>query len=91
MPGAGHSSTPDLARSTDQVFENYDEIVLDGALAKQGMPALRGMITDEELTDLKSFIFYSSKELGSGMSPNDYLTNIAQMQYLSDQGKVVKN
>ena len=55
------------------------------------MPALRGMITDEELTDLKSFIFYSSKELGSGMSPNDYLTNIAQMQYLSDQGKVVKN
>jgi len=86
MPGAGHSSTPDLARSTDQVFENYDEIVMDGALAKQGMPALRGLITDEELTDLKSFIFYSSKELGSGMSPTDYLTNIAQMQYLADQG-----
>jgi len=86
MPGAGHSSTPDLARSTDQIFEHYDEIVMDGALAKQGMPALRGLITDQELTDLKSFIFYSSKELGGGMSPNDYLTNIAQMQYLADQG-----
>jgi len=36
MPGAGHSSTPDLARSTDQVFENYDAIVMDGALASLG-------------------------------------------------------
>lgn len=91
MPGAGHSSTPDLARSTDQVFENYDAIVLDGALATQGMPAMKGRITDQEIKDVKSFIFYSSKVLGSGMDPNEYLTNIAQMQYAADQGAQIKN
>ena len=84
-PGTGHASTPDLARSTDAIFNNYDQIVFDGSLASEGMPGFEGLITEEEVQDLKSFIFYSSKVLGEGMAPNDYLTSVAQMQYLADQ------
>jgi len=90
MPGAGHSSTPDLARSTDQIFDNYDKIIFEGSLASQGMPNMKGLITEQEVSELKSFIFYSSKVLGSGMDPNEYLTNVAQMQYLADQQKQIK-
>lgn len=91
QPGAGDSSTPDLARSTDAIFENYESIVMDGALASQGMPGLRGNLKDKELEDLKSFIFYSSKSLGEGMPLNEYMTNIAQMQYLADQKARLKD
>lgn len=90
-PGTGHASTPDLARSTDGVFKNYTEIVMEGSLASQGMPGMKGNLTEQELNDLKSYIFYSSKVLGEGMSPTDYLTSIAQMQYLADQKAQIKD
>ena len=90
-PGAGHTSTPDLARSSDGIFDNYDKIILEGSLASQGMPDFKGRITEQEIQDVKSFIYYSSKVLGEGMTPTDYLTNIAQMQYLADQTAQVKN
>ena len=32
MPGAGHTSTPDLARSTNDIFDNYEKIILDLSL-----------------------------------------------------------
>lgn len=57
----------------------------------QGMPNLKEYLTEQEVKDLKSFIFYSSKVLGEGMQPTEYLTNLAQMQYLSDQVTQVKN
>ncbi|MFT4566681.1 MAG: quinohemoprotein ethanol dehydrogenase [Saprospiraceae bacterium] len=83
-PGAGHTSTPDLARSPDGIFGSYDRILLEGTLASEGMPNFNGRITAQEIADVKSFIFYSSKVLGEGMNPTDYLTSIAQMQYLAD-------
>ena len=60
-------------------------------MASQGMPGMKGLITDQEIEDVKSFIFYSSKVLGEGMSPTDYLTNIAGMQYMADQAAQVKD
>ena len=90
-PGAGHASTPDLARSSNDIFDNYKSIILEGSLAKQGMPNFKGRITEQEIEDVKSFIFYSSETLGSGATPTEYLTSIAQMQYLADQQAKVKN
>ena len=90
-PGAGHASTPDLARSSNDIFDNYKSIILEGSLAKQGMPDFKGRITEQEIEDVKSFIFYSSETLGSGATPTEYLTSIAQMQYLADQQAKVKN
>ncbi|MCL4113266.1 UNVERIFIED_CONTAM: hypothetical protein GTU68_018204 [Idotea baltica] len=90
-PGAGHSSTPDLARSPDAVFDSYNRIILEGSLASEGMPNFNGKITEQEIEDVKSFIFYSSKVLGEGMTPTDYLTSVAQMQYLADSKAKLKD
>ncbi|MGB0931961.1 MAG: PQQ-dependent dehydrogenase, methanol/ethanol family [Chitinophagales bacterium] len=84
-PGTGHSSTPDLARSSDGVFNSYNDIVMEGSLAALGMPGLKGKITEQEVEDIKSFLFYSSKVLGEGMDAGEYLKNIAGMQYLADE------
>ncbi len=83
-PGSGRGSVPDLARSTDGVFDMYNQIILEGAFAKKGMPNLKGKITEQQIKDIKSFIFYSSDVLGKGMPVNEYLTNIAKMQYEAD-------
>lgn len=91
MPGAGHTTTPDLARSTDNIFNNYENIVMDGALSAKGMPGMRGLISEEEINDVKSFIFYSAEVLGEGMDVNDYLTSVAQMQYVADTKVAIKD
>lgn len=83
-PGVGKGSVPDLARSTDAVFNMYDKILLEGAFVNKGMPNMKGLITEQEIKDIKSFLFYSSDVLGKGMTANEYLTNIAKMQYVAD-------
>ncbi len=90
-PGTGRGSVPDLARSTDEVFDMYDLILTKGAFAKLGMPNFEGLITKDEIKDLKSFLFYSSEVLGKGMSASEYLENIAKMQYAADQENSKKN
>ena len=91
MPGAGHASIPDLARSTDAILENYNQILFEGTFASEGMPSFEGMITEDEIQDLKSFIYYSAQAVEDKMAPNDYLTSIAQMQYLADQKLLLKD
>lgn len=91
MPGLGHTSTPDLARSTDAIFENYGAIVRDGTLAPLGMPKFGKSITDQEINDLKSFIFYTSDAFSKGMKQDEYMTNLGGMQYMADQKALVKD
>ena len=90
-PGSGDAANPDLARSSDGVLNNLKSIVLEGTLVENGMPSFAGIMTEEELESVKCFILYSSKVLGEGMSPTDYLTSIAQMQYLADQKNLLKD
>lgn len=91
LPGTGHTSTPDLARSTNSIFENYNEIIIKGTLKELGMPAMEGLITEDEITDLKSYIFYSAKAVEEGMDPTAYLTSVAEMQYAADQAALIKD
>ena len=89
--GAGDAGNPDIARSSDGVFENFEQIVLEGLLMPRGMPGFKESMTKEELEDVKSYILYSAQVLNEGMSPTDYMTNIAQMQYQADQKKALKD
>ncbi len=91
MPGTGHTATPDLARSTDAVYNNYNDIIINGTLSELGMPAMKGLITEDEIKDLKSFIFYSAEAVGDGMDPMAYITSIAEKQYAADQAAVIKD
>ena len=73
------------SRSSDGVYKSYKEIVIEGQLATQGMPKFKGLISESELSDLQDFIFYSADEFTKGTGPQEYMGNIAQMQFKADQ------
>lgn len=83
-PGKGGGAIPDLTRSSEGIFKNYEEIVLNGMLASQGMPNLGDKISKEELADIQSFVLYTADAFSKGMNPKEYATNLAKMQYLAD-------
>ena len=82
--GSGGGALPDLVSSSDGVFNNYKSIVLEGALAQNGMPNFGDRLTDLEVADIRSFMLYSADEIGKGVDIVTFLTNVAGMQYLSD-------
>ena len=82
--GRGGGTIPDLSMSTDQVFANYETIVLDGSLLSQGMPGFADMLTEEEVQDIKSYVLYTGASLGGGMDYMECMTNLAKMQYEAD-------
>ena len=82
--GGGGGVIPDLARSSDGVFKNYEEIVLKGLLVSQGMPNFGEILTKEELMDLQSYVLYTADALGKDTSPRELLIALAKMQYLAD-------
>jgi len=83
--GTGGGSLPDLTRSSEGIFKNLEEIVLNGMLEPQGMPNFKGLLTKDELGDIKDYILYTADALGSGMSQGEYMRSLAQMQYLADK------
>lgn len=83
-PGGGGGAIPDLTRSSNGVFKNYQEIVLKGQLASQGMPNFGILLSEEDLIDIQSYVLYTADALGSGMSVMEYTKKIAELQYLAD-------
>jgi quinohemoprotein ethanol dehydrogenase len=47
---------PDLRYSTPAVFDRYDEIVLGGALASNGMPGFKQAVSESELAAIKTYV-----------------------------------
>ena len=84
MVGAGGGVLPDLARSTEGVFNNYKEIILEGALAQNGMPSFAGRLTEQDIKNIGDYIKFTSKSLQEGADPISLLTSLAQMQYMAD-------
>ena len=82
--GGGGGAIPDLARSTDAVFENYNEIVLNGSLEAQGMPNFGEVLSEEEVADIQSFILHNAMLVREGTPPDQLVVNLAQLQYLGD-------
>ncbi len=89
--GLGGGVLPDLVRSSDQVFDQYEQIVLKGLLAQNGMPAFEGRLSTDEVAAIKQFLLYTSKSLREDTPPMEFLTSVAQMQYLADTQPTVKD
>ena len=88
--GGGGGVIPDLTRSSDGIFKNYEAIVLNGLLASEGMPDFGEQLTKEDLADIKSYVLYTADALGKGMSPKELNTNLAKMQYRADTEGAVR-
>lgn len=89
--GAGGGALPDLARSSDEVFKNYDAIIKNGLLAENGMPKFGDRLSEKDVDDIKQFFLYTAKTLREGAEPMEYLTNIATMQYMADTHYDIKD
>ena len=89
--GMGGGAIPDLTRSSDAVFNNYDGIIKEGLLAERGMPNFGDKLTEKDVDDIKQFFLYSAKALREGAQPMEYLTNIATYQYMADTHYAIKD
>lgn len=88
--GLGGGVVPDLTRSTDAVINNWDKIVLEGALEQNGMPNMGKWLSKTELENIKSYVLYTAKSFSEGMDPLTYQTSLAQMQYVGDQARAAE-
>jgi quinohemoprotein ethanol dehydrogenase len=79
--GTGGGAAPDLLRSSDGIFNFYQEIIRDGAFAKQGMPNLSYAVSEEDVDAIRSYILYFSTELQKGTTETELLKKLAGMQY----------
>ena len=77
---------PSLMLSSDGVFNKYNDIVLGGMLAEEGMPDFGDMLSEEELADIKNFMLFTANSFNTD-KPDlvGYLTSIGGMQYMADQ------
>ena len=89
--GAGGGALPDLTRSSDAVFNNYEDIVTGTLLAERGMPNFSERLSAKDVEDIKQFFIYSAKTLREGATPEQFLTSIATYQYMADTHYAIKD
>ena len=82
--GAGGGAIPDLTYSSEGVFKNHKEIILNGALASKGMPSFKDRLSEQDVEDLGNFFKYTASSYRKGDDMMTVLTNLAGMQYLAD-------
>ena len=89
--GAGGGALPDLTRSSDAVFNNYEDIVTGNLLAERGMPNFSERLSAKDVEDIKQFFIYSAKTLREGATSEQFLTSIATYQYMADTHYAIKD
>ena len=53
----------DLRKSSERIFELYDEIVLDGAFVSQGMPGFAGSLRTDQVAVIRDFVLSQRQAL----------------------------
>ncbi len=86
--GSGSGSIPDLTMSQDRIYENYDEIILGGKLASQGMPNFKNKLTKNDVDNIKAYILFTAKSLRE--NPMQYRETLTNYQEIADQVKRLK-
>ncbi len=56
-------SIADLRYASQAVFDNYRHILLDGALAKVGMPSFKDALTPREVEAIRSYVLFERSKL----------------------------
>ncbi|MHA7900472.1 MAG: PQQ-dependent dehydrogenase, methanol/ethanol family [Henriciella sp.] len=82
IPGSYGGVIPNLARSSDAVYDNLDAIVLDGIYAGIGMPA-QDHLNAEEVDLIEGFIFYVAQSMRAGDSRGEVLQRVAEYQRIA--------
>ncbi|MGB5238366.1 MAG: PQQ-dependent dehydrogenase, methanol/ethanol family [Flavobacteriaceae bacterium] len=61
--GMNGGSIPNLAYSSEAVFDMIEDIVLEGAFLEKGMPNFSDRISAEEVQLIKNYILYSASQM----------------------------
>ncbi len=80
--GRGSGSIPDLTSSSDQVFGAYEDILLNGLLAAQGMPNFGADLHKTDVEKIKAYILFTARSLQE--DPENHRTKLAAYQKLAD-------
>ncbi len=83
-PGTGGGALPDLARSSEGIYQILDQIVLQGVFASQGMPNFGDKLSADELQQIKDYLLYTAEAFRTGVDPAEYNAKLAEMQRLAD-------
>ncbi|MEM7361209.1 MAG: PQQ-dependent dehydrogenase, methanol/ethanol family [Pseudomonadota bacterium] len=83
--GTGGGAIPDLTRSADPIFELYQQILREGLLAKQGMPNLGEMLSQQEVENIRDYVLYHAAELRAGTPVGDLIVKLAGLQMQARQ------
>lgn len=89
--GAGGGAVPDLTRSPDATFGLYKNILMDGALASQGMPNFGHVLNEQDVADLRAYVLYHASELRAGTDFMALMGKLGALQYKADQAKQVES
>ena len=79
FPGGNGGAIPNLARSSDAIFDNYQAILREGAFAEIGMP-IHDHLSAKDVEDLRAYVIFTAQSLRGGMSPGDLNRTIAGYQ-----------
>jgi len=82
FPGQGGGAIPNLARSSDTTFDNYQSILRDGAYAELGMPK-HDHLSKKDVEDLKAYVIFTAQSLREGASPADLNRTVAGYQKMA--------
>lgn len=79
LPGGNGGAIPNLARSSDAIFDNYHAILREGALAEIGMP-IHDHLSVKDVEDLKAYVLFAAQSLREGTPPDALARTIAGYQ-----------
>ncbi|MEQ9434297.1 PQQ-dependent dehydrogenase, methanol/ethanol family [Hyphomonas sp.] len=82
LPGEHGGAIPNLARSSDSVYDNLEAIVLEGTYAGIGMP-VQPHLNPEEVDLIRNFIYYVAQSMSAGQSRGEILRNVAEFQRIA--------
>ncbi len=63
FPGGNSGGLSDLARADEYVYEIFAEIVLEGELIDQGMPAFKHLLTPDQVKNIRHFLLTSRNRI----------------------------
>jgi len=88
--GAGGGAIPDLARSSDAVFDLYNEIIVGGAFASQGMPSFGHILNEQDVADIKAYVLFHASEVRAGTDFPALMAKLGALQYKADQSAEIQ-
>ena len=72
----GGGAIPDLTRSDDAMFDAYEDILLNGALAQLGMP-IHSHLSERDVDDMRNFVLYYAQSVRARVPARDLTITLA--------------